>query len=183
MSIIESGHYYASHGPTELSLIGWELLEEHRAEDDLSLLFIDDVPGHVPGQAELSLPPVEFEPDPDVTIYEASLLAPSAAKLMEMLDNRTAKTSGGKVRIKGIPVGEYGDDTIYPWCTALDLELTQIKSQYSPHAINILPDYWIHEQMKLVEIVEYLGGLSLTSLVVLLYDGDGVITSKIAADI
>ena len=173
MRILEAGHYYPAKGPTIWSVVGWEIMLGMRADNDTSMLFIDDV--HDLGDVspdEALLPKVEFNPNPDLVVLESEFVE-KAWEFLELLKKlprkRRARNNSGKWYCSGFPLVTKSG---MPNCVLLDAGLTLLKSELGfLEGVNILPKFYEEQQTKLLRLVAK--ALPNFHLRVVLYDLDG----------
>lgn len=169
--IIDAGHYYASHGPTYLSVLGWEIACDLKTKEDSLLLFIDDVHAindlHPRERAELV---VEFQPNAEFLIKESEVFF-EAREVLERLKalpkKKRAKRNGeGKWFCSGATLTNESET---PLCNLLDAGLSLRKLRMGFHrGINILPYFYEDQQRHLLRIIEK--SLPEFSLSVVLFD-------------
>ncbi len=172
--ILEAGHYYMAKGPTELSTVGWTILESMKTVGDATLLFIDDVHELVDvSPAEAALPTVEFNPSADIVVHESAVVSEAWEMLTRLQQhptkNKRAKQSGGRWFCSGFPLTLMSG---YPTCLLLDLGLCLRKWRLGfERGVNILPIFYETEQQALQRLLAK--ALPEFTLEVVLYDLEG----------
>lgn len=182
-TLYEGGHFYASHGPTLWSKVGWELVSQLRQPGDHTTLLIDDVhPKSLLNAQETNLPVLkEFHPDPCFTVKESEM-AGMGMEVLEMLKQlqvgrrHRALHRGQPKRwmCSGFPLttppnGHINGD---PLCLLYDLGLTLFKYRLGFRTtVNVLPAFYESEQYGLIKIARKI--MSDLELAVVLYDLDG----------
>jgi len=173
-SVLEAGHYYAAHGPTQWSTDGWAILERIQGGHDSSMLFVDDV--HPIGDVwveERSMPVIYFDPAPDHIIRESEVV-PEAAEYLDLLrglskKHRATRQDGKPWFCSGFPITDKNEQ---PLCVLLDAGLTLRKYKLGFRSgTNILPWYYRDEQCRLRRLVEKV--LPDFSLHIVLFDQSG----------
>ncbi len=155
--ILEAGHYYKAKGPTAWSMIGWGVLEQLRQVDDVTMLFVDDFHELKDlDETEREADVVEFAPNPDYIVYEASQIS-NAKKVFEMLMALSAKRrpkqrEDGSWKLNGTIKLRYPSGKFT--CVMLDAGLCLQKSAIASEAINVVPYYYESEQRSLLAILK-----------------------------
>jgi len=172
--IIDAGHYYECHGPTEWSVVGWRVLEDIRVCGDEPMLFIDDVHTRASPQ-EICLPLVPFSPCPHHLIMESEMHG-DAMEVLACLKELPGKKRARRNRRWGcwMYLGfSLTDACEFPLCLLFDLGLTLHKhvTLGFSEGVNILPYYYKDEQCALVRIAKKI--FPEFSLRVILYDLEG----------
>ncbi|MBU1118337.1 hypothetical protein KKH43_00460 [Patescibacteria group bacterium] len=157
MRIIEAGHYYQAHGPTEFSKLGWGILVRLLTEEDKALLWIDDVHSlkDVPKQ-EKKMDVVEFDPRTHFRLLESAMV-PYARKIFDRLMLLPKRKKPRKRKDGGWSLN--GDIRLFwpdgmPTCVMLDAGLSLWKlEQGFKVGINILPAFYGEQQQSLLKIL------------------------------
>ncbi len=166
--IIEAGHYYSAHGPTDLSLLGVKIAKQVTTTEDVLCLFIDDHHKNPP-QNELSVPVADLDHKFfSLILHESNMLTP-AYQLLEHLcslpkKKRAEKSKNGQYFCSGFAITTVDG---VPLCVLLDAALTQIKHQMGfDEIINILPYHYEEEQKNLFRLLAKIlpDGVKVTSL-------------------
>jgi hypothetical protein len=170
--IIEAGHYYQSKGPTEWSQVGWSVMQNVRAEEDKTMIFVDDF--HTlkdVSQLETDLPVVDFHPHADYTVMESAMVeyARDALGILQNLPKRRRARTNRLSRwyCSGFAIT---DNRERPLCLLLDLGLSLYKWRMLGfcEGINIVPCFYEEEQRRLCRLMAK--AVPSFSLEVLLYD-------------
>jgi len=156
MKIIEAGHYYQAKGPTVWSTTGWQIMEQIKSPGDQTLLFIDDI-HHQKNMftEEVSLPVVDFYPQPDYLVMESKVLG-EAITILRILKGlskkkKARKGNNGAWFCSGFPITTPLGD---PICVLLDAGLTLKKQSFGfKEAVNILPLFYEQEQRMLLRLI------------------------------
>ncbi|MBU0660723.1 hypothetical protein KKG22_00920 [Patescibacteria group bacterium] len=171
--IIEAGHYYSAKGPTQWSVVGWNILQEIITPHDTSVLFIDDVHpiSDVHAQEQL-LQTMPFTPSADITILESDMMESalqSLYALQQLSKRKKARRKNKQWFCSGFPITNQQET---PLCVLLDTALTQKKHSlgYSS-GINILPYYYEPGQHALRRLIAKL--IPEFQLEIILYDLNG----------
>lgn len=155
MKILEAGHYYPAKGPTMWSVVGWEIMLSMRSDCDKSMLFIDDIHGFEDvSPEEAILPEVRFNPNPNFTVLESTVVA-KAWQILDALKalprERRARFNSGIWYCSGFPLVTKSGA---PNCVLLDAGLTLLKKELGfREGVNILPEFYKEQQRKLLRIV------------------------------
>src|SRR5574343_667383 len=157
LRIIEAGHYYAAYGPTIWSQIGVDIIGQIRCITDKTMLFIDDVhPVANVSHFEKEESIIDLDYRPDYTVMESDMVKPATDLLEKLLSLPSKKRAhlnnkDGKYYISGFAITNKESK---PLCVLLDAALTVHKYNMGfNHIINVLPDYYEHEQEHLVKIL------------------------------
>ncbi|MFA7653663.1 MAG: hypothetical protein WCX97_01275 [Candidatus Magasanikbacteria bacterium] len=154
--IIEAGHYYQIHGPTQLSRDGWEIIKKIKETQDDTMLFIDDYhPKSMVPKQELEYPTIAFNPKTDHIVFESNLMA-EASEVLERLKqlprrHRARETDRGWF-CSGFALTDGADK---PKCVLLDagLILRKLSLGYK-QGVNILPFFYEEEQNHLIRLIK-----------------------------
>lgn len=173
MKIIEAGHYYSTKGPTIWSAIGWEIMLSMLTDNDKSMLFIDDIHSlEDVSPEEVALLQIEFNPKPNFTVLESTVVA-KAWDVLDLLKalpkKKRARVNSGRWYCSGFPLVTKSG---MPNCVLLDAGLTLLKNELGfLEGVNILPKFYEEQQRKLLRVVAK--ALPDFHLWVVLYDLDG----------
>lgn len=155
--IIEAGHYYVAHGPTKWSLLGVDILNRLKTENDETMLFIDDFHGiENVSSHEINLEIIEFKFSPNHVVYESDMSNLAKEILIRLLNlprNKRVKVNNatGQYFLSGFPVTKKNGD---PCCVLLDAALSLYKYKLGFNKIvNILPYFYSEEQLQLLKIL------------------------------
>lgn len=169
--IIEAGHYYLAHGPTEWTKKGWEILQMIRQTGDKTMLFLDDVHGlEDVHEDERRLPVISFSPRAHFKVMESETRE-DALKTLNILKGLSKRKKATKKRngmwfCSGFPVTDTHGN---PLCVLLDLGLCFKKHEMGfTQGINILPHYYASQQQQVLRLL--LKALPEFSLTVVLFD-------------
>ncbi len=115
-TIVEAGHYYQVHGPSKLSIKGWEIGKEYAASqpDAALVLFVDDYhmeqPFLEPGDAFLG--PQQAAHASQTMLKEANHIFSEAAlaeiapqTMTKLLENGLVKLKKGELSAGGVRLG------------------------------------------------------------------------------
>lgn len=187
-TVIEAGHYYEVHGPSSLSLLGWEIGKKLIAElnADSLVLFIDDYhqmqyfeePGDTfLGSSVAHEEAAIMQSEADIVYMESVFAAQALANVTELLEaGGLVKKRGDSITANGARLGTITANdlgTFVPTCTFLDYLFLCEKANHGENQIVVLPEIYQHQQDQLDRVVQKIGVHGLSSYLPILFDIDG----------